>query len=167
MFSRWFNRVLIAFTFAAGLVLVFMWVTVNFEIIMRYFLGQSTMWVVDFAEYAIIYITFLATAWVLAREGHVKIELLVDRLPPRAQWMLNTVTSVIGALLCAVLFWYSLQITLEAIEQRALFTEGGMIVPVWPILIVMPVGSLVLTLQFLRRARHYARESKVSEKGGG
>ena len=136
---------------AAGAVLVLLALSINFEVVMRYFLGSPTSWVVDFSQYALVYITFLAAAWVLAREGHVRIELLVNRLSPKVQRLLKFSTSVVGAVLCGLFFWYSLQITLEAINTKELFVEAT-VVPKWPILIVLPIGSIVITLEFLRKA---------------
>ena len=70
---------------AAAVVLIFMTISVNYEIIMRYFLNNPTLWVNRASCFSLIYITFLGGAWVLAKEGHVRIEVLLDALPLKAQ----------------------------------------------------------------------------------
>ena len=158
MLIRVYHHLLAGLAVVAGAVLIFVVASITFEVVMRYFLNRPTSWVVDFSQYALVYITFLAAAWVLKREGHVKIEVLVDYLPQKTQRALNTTTSIIGALLCGLFFWYSLQITVEAFEAKAMFVEATVVLK-WPILMVLPLGSFVIGLQFLRRAWLFARKN--------
>lgn len=150
MIGRIFERVLDGFSFLSGSVLIFMSISINIEVIMRYCFNRPTSWAVDFNGYALIYMTFLSAAWVLKKDGHVKIEILLDYLPKKVQRILNVITSAIGASLSAIFTWYSLQIMLEALRQKEMFVES-VIVPRWPILMVMPIGAFLLVLQFIRR----------------
>ena len=130
-------------------------VSVNYEVVMRYFLNSPTAWVVNFTEYSMLYLVFLSVPLVLARERHVKLDFLLNSLSPKVQRTLNTVTSLVGAISCAVLFWYSLQITSRALELNSVIV-AAILTPKWIILAIMPVGSFFLTVQFLRRAWFYA-----------
>ena len=49
--------------------------------------------------------TFLAAPWILLRDGHVRVEILVDALGPRPQRIIGAVASVLGLAVCAVLAW--------------------------------------------------------------
>ena len=155
--DRVFSYVLIGFACAGGVVLIYVMITVGFEVVMRYFLNRPTNWVVDFTEYGLIFLAFLGAAWVLAGERHTKIEILLERLPVNVQRRLNTGMSVVGAFFCGIFFWYCLQITVEAIELGKLFFKS-IVFPQWPIWTVMTMGSLLLTLQFLRRTWYYVRD---------
>ena len=165
MLNRWLDYIFIGSAIITGAIIVLLTLSVNFEVIMRYFFGQATAWVTDYAEFALVYLTILAAGWVLTREGHVKIDLISNALTPKAQRILNTITSTIGVLACGIFFWYSLQVTLDAFRLKQVFIHGTA-TPQWPIWMVLPIGSLLLTIQFLRRTFHYARGSKVSESGG-
>ena len=147
----------------AGIVIIYMAVTVNLEIVMRYFFNKPTTWVTEFSSYSIVWVTFCAAAWVLNKEGHVKIEILLDHLPERTQQLFNITTSVIGILLCSIFFWFSLQVTLTAIEGRQMYVTA-MPVPRWPVMIAMPIGAFFLVLQFIRRTWWYLRGEKEPEK---
>ncbi len=165
MLNRWLNYLFISSAIITGAIIVLMTLSVNYEVVMRYFFGQATAWITDYAEFALVYVTILAAGWVLAREGHVKIELIVSALSPRAQQVLNTITSALGVLVCGVFFWYSLQVTLDAFRLNQVFIHATA-TPQWPIWMVLPIGSSLLTIQFLRRTWRYARGSKVSESSG-
>lgn len=165
MLNHWLNYLLIGSAYLTGGIIVFMTVTVNYEVIMRYFFDRTSTWVVDYARFSLVYLSILAAGWVLAKEGHVKIELVVSALPPTAQQVLNTITSALGTLVCGIFFWYSLQLTLDTFRLKQVFILGTA-TPQWLIWMVLPIGSLLLVLQFLRRTWRYARGSKVSESGG-
>ena len=154
-FSRAWDWSLNGGGWLAGIGIIFIMVSVNYEVVMRYFLNSPTAWVVNFTEYSMLYLVFLSVPLVLARERHVKLDFLLNSLSPKVQRTLNTVTSLVGAISCAVLFWYSLQITSRALELNSVIV-AAILTPKWIILAIMPVGSFFLTVQFLRRAWFYA-----------
>lgn len=160
MVNRLFDRVLISLAWVAAAIVVYLAVSVDFEVVMRYFFNRPTSWTVDFAEYALIYILFLSAAWVLSREGHVKIDFLLRALSTRVQRVVNIITSLVGAGACGVFFWFSLRATWEAFLAGDLIFRAT-VVPKWPIFMIMPIGSLLLTLQFLRSAWRCVREKSA------
>ena len=162
MLGRVFDRVLVASACVGAFITVFLWLSINLEVFMRYVLNSPTKWVVDFAGFFVIAITFLGAAWLLSKDGHVKIELVLNMLPPKVQRILNIITSVLGGICCGVLLWYSVQMTLVAFQESHYFYQV-IIIPRWPVYALIPFGSLLLTVQFLRRGWRYARHGKLPE----
>ena len=138
---------------AAGMILICL-VAVCTEVLMRYFLNRPLIWVVEVTEYSILYTTFLAAAYLLKEEGHVKIELVVDALKPRAQALLNAITSMLGIVVCLVLGFFGTSSTIVHFQQ-GIPTFTAMEIPKWPFLMVIPFGSFLLLIQFVRRAYGY------------
>ena len=151
MIERWFDRVLSGLSYVAGTILVVMGASVLIEIIMRYLFNRPTRWVVEFSEYMLLYMAFLAGAWVLRSDGHVKVDMLVEVLPPRVQAVLYRTTAWVGALVCGLFFWFSASFTWETFGTGEVLFRA-VHVPKWTVLVVIPVGLLLLTLQFIRRA---------------
>jgi len=162
MWNRLLDAVETSFASVGAALLIYLALSIDFEVVSRYFFGRPIRGVVDFTEYGLLYILFLSTAWVLAKEGHVKIDILLEALPSRVQRALNTITSLIAALACAVFFYFSLWLTWEAFEGADILWRA-IIVPRWSIFVIMPLGSVLLTIQFLRRAWLYWSRH---EKGG-
>ena len=158
MLARLFERALIALASVAAGIVIYIVLTIDYEVVMRYFFRRPTTWVIDFTEYALLYIVFLASAWVLREEGHVRIDLLLVVLSPKVQRLLNAITSVIAAVACCLLFVFSLWVTWDAFKGGEILWKAT-IVPKWPVYIIMPIGSLLLTVQFLIRAWRYATAS--------
>jgi TRAP-type C4-dicarboxylate transport system permease small subunit len=165
--ARLLDRLLAAAFHLAGVILLCLTASVLIEVVMRYLLSRPTRWAVEFSEYMLVYIAFLAGAWVLREEGHVKIEILIDILPARAQAVLHAVTSWVGVIVSGLFFWFSASFTREAfLSGEVLFRAVH--VPLWAVLVVIPVGLLLLTLQFVRRAWRatFARAEGMPEEAG-
>ena len=144
---------------SGGLLVAVMLLT-SVKVFFRYVLREGLIGVDQISGTLLLYITFLGAAWVLRREEHVTIDLLVTRLSPKAQRWLNVVNSIIGALICLVLTIYG---TLEAITswQRGILIPAEIEIPRVVNLAVIPLGTFFLWLQFMRRARLHLRGGKA------
>lgn len=113
-----------------------------------YSLHQRTF---EITEYAIVFIPFLAAAWLLKRGGHVVIDVLVTRLKPRTQALMSVVSSILCTVLCGVLAWYAAQITWELYQSGHRMTHTGeLALPQWTVLIIIPISLFLVTLTFIR-----------------
>jgi len=135
----------------AAILIVFMMLAVTYEVVMRYFLTRPTTWVIEITELCLLFVTFLGTAWLLREEGHVRMDLVLSRLKPKTQATLNIVTSIIGAIICLTLFWYGARVSWD-VFVRDYYQYSVLNIPYVVIIVVVPIGSFLLSIQFLRRA---------------
>lgn len=145
-----FDHVVNGMIFLAGLILVFIMLSVCLEVILRYFLNRPQVWVTEVTEVLLLYITFLGTTWLLRQEGHVKVDILLNRLKPRILALLGIFSSAIGILVSITLTVSGFKLTWDYV-QRGIYTPTAMEIPVWIIIVIIPVGSLMLLVQFIRR----------------
>ena len=143
---------------AVILVWVILWVCA--EVVMRYFLNRPLIWVVEVSEISLLYITFLGTAWVLKREGHVKMEIVLNRLRPRTQALLGIMSSIIRIGICCILVWYGAQVTWDH-WLRGAYRYTVLETPNYLVLLIIPIGSFLLFIQFLRRTYKYFGEFRA------
>lgn len=144
-----FDRTLDYLSILSGVLVVFIMLSICFEIIARY-LGHPTIWVQEIAEITILYIVFLGTAWVLKRGGHVTMDAVVTRLRPKIRSLLAIIGSIMGIVISLILIWYGTRVTWSYFE-RGLREETLLELPIAPILIIIPIGSFFLLIQFLRQ----------------
>lgn len=154
---RFFDRVVDLLAALAGVLIILAMLIVAFEIVMRYFLDRPQIWVMDVTETILLYFTFLATAWLLKKDGHVKMDLVVNRLNQRTQVLLNIITSILGVVISWALVWYGAQVTWDHF-QRGVYIPTPLRLPTAPVLVIIPIGSFLLLLQFLRRTYSYLRD---------
>lgn len=157
-----FDRTISSLAALAGILLSFMILAVTYQIVTRYFLGRSPVWVIEISEYILLWITFLSTAWVLRREGHVKMDFVLAQLSPRTQSMINAITSIIGVIVFLLIAWYGTKVTWDHF-QLGYFIAKPLRTPSYFVIWVIPAGSFLFSIQFLRKAYDHLKSWRASE----
>lgn len=149
-----FDRCISLFAVLAGALITFMIFGVSCEVAVKLFAGKPLAWMTEIVEYSLLWVTFLGTAWVLKNEAHIKMDMVVSRLNPRNQALLNMVISILGAILCLIITWYSARVTWQHFQtgfRLVMFLSP----PAALIDFIIPVGFISLVIQFIRRAYEY------------
>jgi C4-dicarboxylate transporter, DctQ subunit len=145
-----FDRILDSGAVIAAAMILFAMLAVCVAIGSRAIVGNALTWVGDTCSILLLYITFLGAAWVLRLDEHVRIDTLLNKMNSRQQALMNIITSILGVLMFAAVTVYSALATLTAYREH-LWMSTTLQTPKWVILIVIPVGSLLLLIQFVRR----------------
>ncbi|MFC2068621.1 TRAP transporter small permease [Chloroflexota bacterium] len=156
-----FNRSSNILAFLGGIVIIWVMLIVTAQVFMRYFLRKPIFWVPEVSEISMLYILFLGTAWVLKKEGHIKMDMLLDRLNLRTRTTINFITSILGTISCLVLTFSGAHATWKAWEL-GLMRHTVLDVPTYIIIAIVPVGSFFLFTQFIRRTRDYLERLRIS-----
>jgi len=144
------DKLLAFLAMMAGLLLLFITFSISYTIFTRAVNLPTPVWILQFDEYSLLWMTFLGTAWALARNKHVSVDLITGRLKERTRDFLALFHSVLGAAVCAVLLRYGTSVTWSQF-QRGVTDVQAVDVPKYLILVVIPLGFLVLVLQFVRQ----------------
>jgi len=155
-FWRKLNKVLAIISGAATLALILL---VVLDVSLRYLFDQPIPGGNESTELLLPYIVFLAMSYTLAAGGHVRVSIVLDRLPPRFRYAAEILDSVVGAAFFGILtyyawlhFWESL-IILE-------FMMAPIKLPWWVGKFAMPVGLFAIFIQFILKAFTYRVPSK-------
>ena len=162
---RWIDGIIDGMAALAGLLLIFMMFSICYEVVLRYFLFSPLTWVTEISEYILLYATFLGAPWVLKRDAHVKVDIVLARLGLKTQKTLNLATSLIGIGVCLVLVWFGTQMALD-LYQRGIPVIKSLSVPKFLLVGIIPLGGLFMAVQFVRRMVAYSRASDNSEGAG-
>jgi TRAP-type C4-dicarboxylate transport system permease small subunit len=144
-----FDRVLDVMAVMAGVVLVFICGAVCYTIFMRFIFNQTTIWITQTTEYGLLWIVFLATAWLLREGGHITTDIIYSTLSDGAKRRLDIVMFLAGAVACAICLYYSVAYTYDSIVNHVTDVRA-VTVPKADIFFIIPVGFFLLTVQFLR-----------------
>jgi len=136
--------------FIAGFLLLFVTFSISYSILSRMAGLYSPVWIVQFNEYALLWITFLGTAWALARNKHVSIDLLTSRLSQRKKLYAELFHGLLGTFICLVFSWYGCGVILGQFK-RGIIDVQAVDVPKYLILMIIPIGFILLIIQFLRQ----------------
>jgi TRAP-type C4-dicarboxylate transport system permease small subunit len=134
----------------AGILLLFIAITICYSILSRITGLPSFLWILQFNEYALLWITFLGTAWVLKRNKHVSIDLVTGRISKSSQTWFRLFHCLLGMVLCLIFLWYSGHTTFEQ-YQRNVIDVQAVDISKYIILIIIPIGFFALVLEFARQ----------------
>jgi len=149
-----FDGIVNAFTVLAGIIVIGLMVAVSASAAARTFWDISWLGLVESCQIGILYFTFLGTTWVLKHEGHVVMDLLTSRLSPKSQLIMNIITSIICALVCLALVWYSSEVIWERWRNKILLYHHFEILDAY-VLLIIPVGTSLLFIQLIRRIKGF------------
>ena len=108
--------------------------------------GLGTLpWILEVSEYVLPLATFLVAPWLLRRNEHVRLDVLLRAWP----W-LNHVTNVVGLAVCAVLVLYGVRTILNSAQQGAMVFKS-VVFPEWWLYAPVPLCFGLLAVEFVRR----------------
>jgi TRAP-type C4-dicarboxylate transport system permease small subunit len=152
LFWRLFDKLINVMAALAGVILVFITAAVCYTIFMRFLFRQTTIWIIPMTEYALLWIVFLGTAWLLREKGHITTDVIYTHLNGKGKHYLDLIMFVIGGLTCA-LFVYLAVIHLCDCLIHGVTDVRAVTVPKSAVFAIIPIGSSLLTIQFFRMAR--------------
>lgn len=123
---------------------------IAYEVTVRWLGFRPPVWPETISEFTLLYATVLAAPWLLRRAEHVQVNTLMAVLPARVRNALGRLLSLFGALVCLVVAWYALRVTLSAQGLEIRSFE----MPRWMIYAPLPLGFFLLAVEF---ARHMLR----------
>jgi TRAP-type transport system small permease protein len=151
------DRLVDALAVAAGALLCALVALVCLDVAARSLKLFATPWTLDLSQYMLYAITFLGAPWVLREDGHIAIEVFIERLGPRSRRLLRRASDALGAAVCAVLLFYAGRLLWRSIESHNL-VYATFVFPEWYLFSLAPPVFLLLLLLFLGRLRGAAPE---------
>jgi TRAP-type mannitol/chloroaromatic compound transport system permease small subunit len=143
----------------AGLLIVVIMLNVVADVTARYLLRISFAWAFELNLYLMIAAALLGSVYTTAVEGHVRVDLVHERLPPRLRWVTDLGACVVAIIVCALLVWYGGQSAWESLREGEISTQV-MQWPLFPSRAVIPVaGFFIGFLMAVRLARLVAEGS--------
>ncbi len=146
----------------ATLLLLLDLVLLIYGVFARYLLGSSPIWMDELARYLIIGAVMLALGAVWMEGGHMRVNLLEQRLPPRLAQVLRLYQWLLALAFFAFAAWVSTRYALNAGRFRSL---GLGVSRTWPLL-SLPLGFGLLTLMLLLQGPWPRQPASTTVEGG-
>ena len=119
------------------------------QIGLRNFADSSLVWADDAMRAGVLWITMLAGVLAAGQARHIKIDVLLHRLPERVQPWVQRAMHLLTALICVTLAAAS--VSLIQLEMQ-LNDIAFLNVPRWGVLIIIPIGFALMGWRFMRHA---------------
>lgn len=161
--ESFFDTILTIEVWIASFLLIFIVLSVCYDVLMRYFMNQPQKWVIETSEYALLFITFLLTAWVLKEDRHVTVDVILMRLSEKRRSFLNIFSSSVIILVSLILIIFGFQVFVDDC-LKGVYNPTPLELYRAPIILIIPVGSMFLFIQGVKRlikSAHAYRRLKV------
>ncbi len=113
----------------------------------RYLLGESSNAWLEIQWYLFGAMFLLAAGYTLKHNGHVRIDILYNRLGPRGQAWIDLAGGLLFLLpMAGLLMWLAWPMFHEAWVTHEMSPDAGGLVR-WPVKLLLPVGFALLALQ--------------------
>ena len=120
----------------------------SYEVFVRYALNNPTSWAFDFSYIMYGALFFMAGAYALSRNGHVRGDFIYRMWPPRVQGMVELALYILfffpGVLALVYAGWLY---GYDAFKIREVSVNSPVGIPVWQLKILIPFGAALLALQ--------------------
>lgn len=143
-----FSSVLDALGIVGSMLFVCVAVMVVIEIVMRFILRSPTSWVSEMVSWSTIAAAFFLVAYTLKEKGHSRVDFISANLSKSSDYLLETFTTCLGLIFTGVLTWYGVKMVLASHMMGE--TSQVLQFPLWVVLLFVPLGGLLMTLQLLR-----------------
>jgi TRAP-type C4-dicarboxylate transport system permease small subunit len=110
----------------------------------------SLPWILEVSEYVLPLATFLVAPWLLARNEHVRLDVLLTALPPRFARALARAGDLLGLAVCAVFVVYGARAIASSAQQGSLVIKS-VVFPEWWLYAPVPACFALLAIGFVRR----------------
>lgn len=131
----------------AGLSVLVIVVLITYDVLMRYFFNEPQLFVDEVASFLQIVVIFGGLAYTFRTGGHVRVDLVTARLPPRVRAWLRLVALLGSLAFLGIVMWTTLQSTLTAYRYGRVSTV--MLYPLWGPMLLIPLGLALLALVML------------------
>lgn len=140
-------RVLAVF---AGFCIVFLIVAIGAEAIIRSLGLGYVPGIIDFSEYGLFLIAILASPWLLNRNQHIRVDIVLTLLKPASRQRLEQLINFILLIIAATILYYGTQVLVESWQrQEIVFREIE--IPDWWMQWQIPLAMLLICIELLQR----------------
>ena len=132
------------------------------NVLVRYFTNVSFAFTEEFSVFLIVVLTLFGTAAAFARNTHIRMTFITERLPRTLARVLEYLVLALGALMFAIIAWYGTFLFWDDWQYDT--TSPGIGIPQWIYTIWLPLLSAVIFLRIIGRAIRFSRHSSMAER---
>lgn len=152
----------VASRIAAALLLLLV-ALVFFNVFGRYIIGASPIWAQELEWHLMAPIALLGITVLLLEKGHVRVDLVFERLPARVQHALDLVSMLAGAVIAVLFIKYSAGFVDSAWSIREGSPDPGGLPARYIVKAMIPVSFALFALQCLANAVRHAADFRGTE----
>ncbi len=134
--------------YVSCIIFIPMMLIVTYEVIMRYVFNSPTIWAWDLNIQLFAFVTMLGGGYTLLYEGHVCVDVLVQKMNIKKRAILNLIISLIILFGVIVLLFGGIKIFILSYKVKETMSTLWA-PPIYYMKMMIPVGSFLILLQVI------------------
>lgn len=128
---------------------------------------RGLAWSNEISELMLYLITMCVTPWLLRQGQHIRVDIVLQAVPPELAWYMEWVGDTIGLACCVVIAWFGTQAAWTSYVSGAVNIKT-LVTPEWWLLAPLPLVFVLLAIEMvfrmirLKRAERMPRNDAVS-----
>lgn len=155
-FSAAWGRLLAGLALAGCAILLAMMLVIVADVALRNIavpgLPRGLAWSNEVSELMLYLMTMLVAPWLLRQGQHIRVDIVLQALPPRLAWSLEWVGDGIGLACCLFMAWYGTVAAWSSYQGGALNIKT-LVTPEWWSLAPLPIVFALLSVEMVFRMR--------------
>lgn len=148
LLARVIDRMCAVSGYVSAVLILLAMLVVCHGVLLRYVFGASTVWQTETTIYLVMFASFVGGAYGLRHGDHVRIDLVINMLPPRGQLVMKLVSAVLGTLFTILVTVVATNMWLHTLDVGAHSGTAWNPPLVYPHFI-LPLGMGLISLQYL------------------
>ncbi len=148
--GRTLSRLIVGLASASGaiaaLTVLAMCLLITGAVFVRYVFDFDVVWAPEIVGYLMVALVFLALGDAMLAGSHIRIDLLVSRLPQRLRDILELLTLTLSTGVAGFFTWHGINTALRSLEYGRRDAFGALGLPLYIPQAALPIGLSILTL---------------------
>lgn len=135
--------------YLAGFCLVATMLLIVVNILLRVIWRSPITGTIDYVNVLAALTIALALGYCAVKNGHIMIDLVVEKWPPRLQAIVDSLISLLSLVFWAAATWYTVEYGITMMQTGVVMSTAS--VPVYTVLYLIALGLLALSVELLHR----------------
>ncbi|WP_025565656.1 TRAP transporter small permease subunit [Psychromonas sp. SP041] len=129
----------------AATLMILLLINVFYDVVARYFFKSSSIAFQELEWHIFASMFLLGIAYTLKEEGHVRVDILYEKLSDKNKAWINSLGCIFFLLpFCSLVIWYGYDFTLESYSLNEVSGDPGGLSHRWLIKAMIPLSALAL-----------------------
>ncbi len=147
--------------FLAGATILYQALVQTAYVVARDFFGQEWRFFEEWSEYLLVFIAYFGLAYTFRAGGHIRMDMVVDHLPPRVKKGVDVIVSLLAVLIVGVMAYWSIQ-RIDYTWTNNVRSVWPSRMPMWIPYLSLPIGLILLDIEVLL---HIAKTVRLAVGG--
>src|SRR3972149_832614 len=118
------------------------------DVVWRYLFNSPILGTIELNRTLLVFVVFFTIAYAQAGKKHMRVDLLLNRLPPRVKSAVNGLQLLLALVFIGIVTYGSSLVAIES-TAKGEYERGIISFPMWPGRIAVALGCLALALQYV------------------